>query len=146
MSEAISISCGRAKIIGAYELDGDKSSKELLVLNEDCKTLKQRNKVLPDKYVYLSNLEIWHYNPKTGKYDKKSYAYGLREGRVFAQKLVAATDDDAVLVKDMNNDGHQDLILKTEDRNDHTHKTKNQKITILYNDGKGNFKPFYPKK
>lgn len=151
MSDAVPVSCIKAKIIGAYELDGDKSNKELLVLNKMCKKLKEKNKILPNVYVYLNNLEIRHYNPVTGKYDKKSIVYRIPEGKKFAQKRIAVggnkhhydTADDAVIVKDMNNDDRLDLILKTIDTDA---RGWPESIVVLYNDGKGNFKPINPKK
>ena len=162
---AVPISCAKATIIGAYELDGDKSSKELLIVNEDCKTLVKKRKILPDVYSYLTNLEIRSYDPETGKYGKTSVIYSLLGKKEFAQDVVAVDSrngveyslaKDAVIVEDLNNDGLPDLIVKTcdvtnkrieqqeqEDKFDYK-QMSNYQMTVLYNNGKGQFSPKKP--
>jgi len=156
--EAVSLSCGQGIVVGAYELDGDKSHKELVVLNVGCEQEKER--LIGSDTFYTSNLEIWHYNPETGKHDIKRVVHSLPASEAYALELgrgrgttdpgnmgsvddyLAVTLADAVTVADMNDDGRLDLVVKTTGKNElvkYSAGQAEQEVTVLYNDGKGNF-------
>lgn len=127
--------CGR--MIKTVELDGDKTTKEIVVINSMCLRKVKEGSWYSAEYAKVSNVEIVKINPKTGKHEEKKVVYTLPEEGKFAQEAIAGLSgdlysepsDSAVIVEDMNNDGAQDIVINTAD----------ERIIVLYNDGKGNF-------